>query len=250
MILLKLGGSVITDKGTPLSPRRQAVRAIGEALGGVSEPVIVVHGGGSYGHYWSVVHDIHTRPDRYDLGGVSTVKNSMVELNSMVLNMLREGGVKPYAVPPEALFGGGTISEAAAGRACEIAESGMVPVTYGDALWSGGGTAYILSGDAIMRELARTAGPRLCIFATDVDGLYERMGDGEPIGVVGDGGFSISEVGMDVTGGMRRKVQEARRISEAGCDVLLLNGNRPGRIAEAIGRGTFPGTLFRGRRDG
>jgi isopentenyl phosphate kinase (EC 2.7.4.-) len=27
----------------------------------IKEPIIIVHGGGSYGHYWSVKYDMHTK---------------------------------------------------------------------------------------------------------------------------------------------------------------------------------------------
>lgn len=247
MILLKLGGSVITDKGNPVTPRRQAIRSIAEALSGLDEPMIIVHGGGSYGHYWSVVYDIHTKPGRYDPRGVAIVKNSMVKLNDIVLDSLTEGGLRPYSLPPAALFRSDTIVAESAAEARDIAESGMTPVTYGDVLWRGDQTTYILSGDAIMGRLAHLLKPRLCIFATDVDGLYRDLKDGRPVDVVDDHNFRISEVKMDVTGGMRRKVDEAAGIAGHVCDVLFLNGNKPGRISSAVRDCTFHGTLFKRR---
>ena len=33
----------------------------------IEEPIIIVHGGGSYGHYWSVKYDMHTKERKYDL---------------------------------------------------------------------------------------------------------------------------------------------------------------------------------------
>ncbi|MFW6435247.1 MAG: acetylglutamate kinase, partial [Halovenus sp.] len=51
--VLKLGGSVITDKDRPETADRDALEtaaaAIGEFLGG-DERLVVVHGGGSFGH--------------------------------------------------------------------------------------------------------------------------------------------------------------------------------------------------------
>ena len=51
MILIKLGGSIITNKKKPLSPRKKSIDKIVRALKKIDEPIIVVHGGGSYGHY-------------------------------------------------------------------------------------------------------------------------------------------------------------------------------------------------------
>ena len=47
MILIKLGGSVITEKKKPLTPRKNAIEKIGRAISKITEPAIIVHGGGS-----------------------------------------------------------------------------------------------------------------------------------------------------------------------------------------------------------
>lgn len=280
MIIVKLGGSVITDKKRPLTARPRAIASMAGALAEASEPLIVVHGGGSFGHYWSVRHDMHTRPARRDPAAVAAVKNSMVDLDAMVLRAMAGKGIGPYALPPHALVrpGGDRASAPAVREAGMIAESGLVPVTYGDALWRRGGMAYIMSGDRLVSMLSLALRPRLAVFATDVDGLYRDMDSRELIPRIGAAGAgrmaeSLSEGGTaagiggrakgpaprraqapDVTGGIRRKVLEAARLAGAGIDVAFVNGNRPGRILEAAaaaGRGRrrpgrFTGTLFAG----
>ena len=57
--------------------------------------------------------------------------------------------------------------------------------------------------------------------------------------------MAITKVGMDVTGGMSRKIKEATSISKSGTSVFLVNGNKPNRIVNAIRNGKFEGTLFR-----
>ena len=280
MIIVKLGGSVITNKRRPLTARPKAIAPMAVALAGVEEPLIVVHGGGSFGHYWSVRHDMHTEPARHAPAAVAAVKNSMVDLNAIVLRAMAKGGAAPYAIPPHALVqpGGDAASGAAAREAGRIAGSGLVPVTYGDALWRRGGMAYIMSGDRLVRMLSLALRPRLAVFATDVDGLYRDMDSRELIPRVGaaeaakiaqslDGGAGAPGAGApgrgekspvpDVTGGIRRKVLEASRLAGAGIDVAFVNGNMPGRILEAAaaagrGRGRrpgkFTGTLFAGAK--
>jgi isopentenyl phosphate kinase len=54
---------------------------------------------------------------------------------------------------------------------------------------------------------------------------------------------------MDVTGGMTRKVQEAKKISKMGMNVFFVNGNKPERIVKAIKNGKLEGTLFRGKKN-
>lgn len=276
MIIVKLGGSVITNKGRPLTARPKAVASMAGDLAGLEEPLIVVHGGGSFGHYWSVRHDMHTEPARHPPAAVAAVKNSMVDLDAIVLREMAKGGVATYAIPPHALVapGGDAASGPAMREAGRMAGSGLVPVTYGDALWRRGGMAYIMSGDRLVRMLSLALRPRLAIFATDVDGLYgdmeslkliPRVGAAEAGRLAGSlggsgGGTAGAERGKkapvpDVTGGIRRKVLEAARLAGAGIDVAFVNGNEPGRIldaASAAGRGKgrrpgkFTGTLFAG----
>ena len=100
MILIKLGGSVITEKKKPLTPRKNAIEKIGRAISKITEPAIIVHGGGSFGHFWSVKYDMHTKEAKCKPKGVAIVKNSMVALNNIVLDGLLKGGTAPYCAPP------------------------------------------------------------------------------------------------------------------------------------------------------
>ena len=182
MILLKMGGSVITDKSRPLAASRDKIAAMAKAVARIKEPVIIVHGGGSFGHYWSVKYDMHSAVGEYDTEGVSEVKNSMVQLDMIILEELRKSKVKPYVIAPSGFMSDTTTSPVKSRimSVKHIAEtSDMTPVTYGDALHckkrDGGTWTYILSGDRIMSHMARILSPRLCIFALGEDGLYENM---------------------------------------------------------------------------
>ena len=106
MILIKLGGSIITNKEKPLSARRKAIDSILNQIKRIREPMILVHGGGSYGHYWSVKYDMHTKPAKYDMRGVSIVKNSMIDLNKIILNSAVKNRINAYCLPPTDFMNG------------------------------------------------------------------------------------------------------------------------------------------------
>ena len=57
----------------------------------------------------------------------------------------------------------------------------------------------------------------------------------------------IKEISMDVTGGMKRKIDEAQNIAKMGLNVFFVNGNKPKRILDAASKRKFEGTYFRGR---
>jgi len=131
----------------------------------------------------------------------------------------------------------------------KIAKSGLIPVTYGDALWYGQKKTYILSGDKIMTYLAKILKPRLCIFVLNEDGLYSDLKSKKLIYELRDKRHLILENKMDVTGGMTRKVEEALKIAKIGMNVFFVNGNKPERILKAVSDRKFEGTLFRGKRN-
>ncbi len=249
MILIKFGGSIITNKEKPLSLRKKTIDNLSKSLKKIDEPIIIVHGGGSFGHYWSVKYDMHTKEKKYNPRGVAIVKNSMIELNKNILDSLLKNKLNPYCLPPtDFMLGNKPISKKIK-EIEKIAKSGLIPVTYGDALWYGQNKTYILSGDKIMTHIAKILKPRLSIFALNEDGLYSDFKSKKLIYELKGEKPSISKNKMDVTGGMTRKVEEASKISKMGMNVFFVNGNKPERIVKAVKNRTFEGTLFRGRRN-
>ena len=247
MILIKLGGSIITNKEKPLSARRKTIENLAKGLKKIEEPIIIVHGGGSYGHYWSVKYDMHTKEKKYNMRGVAIVKNSMIELNKIILDLLLKNKLNPYCLPPTDFMAGNKPIQKKIKEIEKIAKSGLIPVTYGDALWYGQKKTFILSGDKIMTHIAKILKPRLCIFALNEDGLYSNLESKKLIYELKGEHPLISENKMDVTGGMTRKVEEAMKISKIGINVFFVNGNNPERIVKAIKNKKFEGTLFRGK---
>ncbi len=249
MILIKFGGSVITNKEKPLSVRRKTIDNLSKSLKKIDETMIIVHGGGSYGHYWSVKYDMHTKEKKYDLRGVAIIKNSMIELNKIILDSLLKNRLNPYCIPPTDFMTGNKPISKKVKEIEKIAKSGLIPVTYGDALWYGQKKTYILSGDKIMTHLAKILKPRLCIFVLNENGLYSDLKSKKLIYEIKDEHPSISENKMDVTGGMVRKVGEATKISKMGISVFFVNGNKPERIVKAIKNKKFEGTVCKGKRN-
>ena len=175
MILIKLGGSIITNKEKPLSPRRKTIDNILKQISKIKEPIVIVHGGGSYGHYWSVKYDMHTKPAKTSPKGVAVVKNSMIELNKIILDSALKRKISPYALPPTDFMSGNKPIKNKILTINEISKSGLTPITYGDALWFGQKKSYILSGDVIMSILAKILKPRLSLFILNVDGVYSDL---------------------------------------------------------------------------
>ena len=245
MILIKLGGSIITNKQKPLSPRRKTIDNILKEIGKIKEPVIIVHGGGSYGHYWSVKYDMHTKPAKTNPKGVAIVKNSMVELNKIILDSAVKNRINSYCLPPTDFMNGNKAIKSKILTINDISKSGLTPITFGDALWFGQKKSYILSGDVIMTTIGKILKPRLSLFVLDVDGVYSDLKTKKLIHDFKKEKPEIKNNKRDVTGGMTRKITEANNMAKAGLKIFFVNGNKPKRITDAISGKRFEGTLFR-----
>jgi isopentenyl phosphate kinase len=163
------------------------------------------------------------------------------------LDSLLKNKINPYSFPPSNFMLGNRPISKKVEEIEKIAKSGLIPVTYGDALWYGQQKTYILSGDKIMTHLAKILKPRLSIFVLNEDGLYSDLKSKKLIYELKGKRPSISENKKDVTGGMVRKVEEASKISKMGINVFFVNGNKPERIVKAVKNRKFEGTLFRGK---
>jgi isopentenyl phosphate kinase len=160
-----------------------------------------------------------------------------------------ENKLNPYCLPPTDFMAGDNPIIKKVKEIQKIANAGLIPITFGDALWYGQKKTYILSGDRIMTYLSKILKPRLSIFVLNEDGLYSDLKSKKLIYEIDKKSPIISENKMDVTGGMTRKVEEASKISKMGIDVFFVNGNKPERIVKAIKNRKFEGTLFRGEKN-
>jgi isopentenyl phosphate kinase len=248
LALIKLGGSVVTVKEKPLTANFEAINNITRVIATIKIPLIVVHGGGSFGHYWSVKYDMHTKPYDYDAYGISVVHESMMYLNQIIVNSMIKERINAYAVMPSNFTSSHRPIIRKIDELQDIAENGIIPVTFGDIIHINKRKYSILSGDVIMRILSQVLHPSKVIFTLNVDGIYKNIKTKEIIKEIKNSNRSIelSTVEADVTGGMRRKVTEAFKIARSGVDVLMVNGLNPERIINAISGSAFEGTTIKG----
>ena len=176
MMLVKLGGSVITDKMAYRTLREDVLRRLAEEISSSEESVIVVHGAGSFGHVLAAQHQLQKGfRDEAQLLGAAQVMEDVRVLNLAVIAALRKAGVPSVSLPPSALacLSEGELSRLDVSVFRRYVDLGMVPVTFGDVALDDGRGFGICSGDQLMESLAKEFSPRRIIFCTDVDGVFD-----------------------------------------------------------------------------
>jgi isopentenyl phosphate kinase len=246
MSLVKLGGSVITVKDRALTPNIKAIEGLSRVLAKLGDSLIIVHGGGSFGHYWSVKFDMHTKPELYDSRGISAVHESMVALNQIVVKSMSEAGLAPYGISPISLFEDGKVNVTKINELVEFSRRGIVPVIFGDVVHINEGRFSIVSGDSLMTRIATHLMPSRVIFTVNVDGIYEDMKSKKLVKVLNfpTNEISFMDSSIDVTGGMGRKISEAFEIARLGIDVNIVNGLDAERVFDILRGVEAKGTII------
>ncbi|GBG62285.1 hypothetical protein CBR_g29893 [Chara braunii] len=235
--------------------------------------MVVVHGAGSFGHFTA---------SKYHLGrggfgtcyrtamGLAKTRASVTHLNqTLVQTLIRHGvpavGISPFAAGWRTKFGGQAVERDGnhgMDIICQVLRSGLVPVMHGDASFEIGQGVAILSGDVIIRHMAKALCPQFVVFLTDVPGVFNRPPSVEgatllrEIEVDDDGGWIVvnppeenvrtdgahgAETVVttvsphDATGGMAAKIKEAATIAAAGVPVLIAQAGTAHALAACKG---------------
>jgi len=245
MLLVKLGGSVLTNKTRLRTPRLAAIRRLARELAAVRQPLLVVHGAGSFGHILARRHGL-------DKGGLSPAKRAAAarvhadvrELDRLVVDALNDAGFAAVPVPPSAVLtlDDGRIATIDLTPFLEFSSMGFTPVTFGDLGRDLSRGFSVCSGDLLMLELARAFQPERAVFAADVDGLFtadpKRRRSARLLETVGPDDLSKIEFSTssrtDVTGSIEGKVRRMFEIADHVGECVIVNGNVKNRVRDAL----------------
>ncbi|WP_440764444.1 isopentenyl phosphate kinase [Natronorubrum sp. DTA7] len=219
MIVLKLGGSVITDKDRPETLDGEAIEGAADAIAdalrnetdGLADGLVIVHGGGSFGHHNASKHGVSTTDGTHDAAAALEIHGAMKTLNQFVLRRLLERDVQAVPVHPFSAAhrdGDGEL-ELPTGQLETLLAEGFVPVLHGDMVAHAGAGATVVSGDELVAEAAHNlAADRIGLCSTvpgvldENETVIDRISAYEDVASVLGGSDAT-----DVTGGMAAKVQ-------------------------------------------
>lgn len=249
LILVKLGGSVITDKKKDYTLREANIlrlgREIKSALRTAKCKIIIGHGAGSFAHV--PAHKYKTKEgliNKDSLYGMSVTEDAARKLNSIVIKDFLSLGLPVFSFSPASFL----ISDAKVyGKSYldpikKALQIGIVPVVYGDVILDKVRGCTIFSTEKILSILAHELKGEYrirIVYATDTDGVYNEKG--KTVKTINSGNFgsvkkSIQGSGaVDVTGGMLHKVEEALALVEkTGISTQIINGTRKNELKKVI----------------
>ncbi len=249
-VLVKLGGSLITEKTDPRGAVRREVIArlageIASALPRLPERLVLGHGSGSFGHVAARESGIaQGLRSRDQLPGISRTQERAAALHREVLAALTAAGLSPYSIAPSScmVFTGGRPAELADEPIRLALDAGLLPVVYGDVVLDREQGVAICSTERILEVLAERLTVRRVLWLGETDGVFGDDGRTLPRISSLDGLHFTSPAGTDVTGGMRHRVETALALARNGVRSVIFNGLAPGLLERALLGEAVPGT--------
>lgn len=258
VILIKLGGSLITDKARPETPRPEVIaRLAGEiARAAARGParLIVGHGSGSFGHVAASRSGIaQGLRSPGQLPGVAETQRQAAALHRLVIEALAAAGALPFSIAPSSCLvtAGGRPASFADGPLLLAFNRGLLPVLYGDVVMDREQGVAICSTERLFELVAESLAEhgrtvRRAIWLGETDGVYDA--DGRTLPRLSAADFEEAapaiggSAGTDVTGGMRHRVETALALSRLGIPSWIVNGLTPGLLERAVAGERVPGT--------
>ena len=285
MIILKLGGSVITKKDLKESEvnydnLNRIASEIKDALDNksnvntqdadaddnnlLSDGLIIIHGAGSFGHPPAKKYNIGEPFTEEEYSekriGFSKTQYCVKRLNTLVCDVLINHKIPCVSLQASSFIT--TKNKRINSFNLDLIErylkEGFVPVIYGDVVLDDNLKIAVLSGDQILQFIAKNLDSqnsrfnKEVILGTDVAGVFtknpKKYDDAEHIPKLS----SLDEIkqfdsttNIDVTGGMIGKIKELLELAEIGIESKIIDSNEPKTIFNALEGKKVKGTIIK-----
>jgi len=260
LFFLKLGGSLITEKTRPHTPRIATLERLALEISTAlkDQPglaLIIGHGSGSFGHFaankYQTRQGVQTAEQWH---GFAEVWQEARVLNQIVVEVLCRAGLPVIAFPPSACASAdkGQLIDWNPRLIQSALQANLVPLINGDVAFdqSWGGT--ILSTEDLFFHLAPVLDARSILLAGIEAGVWEdfpvcsRLIPKITLSNYKQIANSLGgSTAVDVTGGMIQKVNSMLSLTRKLPDLkaLIFSGEEPGLLYQAL-NGSQPGTLI------
>jgi isopentenyl phosphate kinase len=241
-VLIKLGGSVITDKRLAFKANHRAMHRIARELAVRRERLVLLNGAGSFGHIPVKRYGLSDGFSERRKNNFAKTKLQLLRLQEILLSILCGHGlpVVPFIPSSFMIARSGRLSRVQMDPLSKFLELGLVPLFGGDLVPDLDQGWTVISADQMASWIAPRIGASMIIYGTDVDGLYSSdpkvRKDAELIRTVPCRDIrkvARSALGSrmpDITAGMRGKLLEAERAARRGVEVVIMNLTKPEKL--------------------
>lgn len=249
--IIKLGGSLITDKSKPFSLRKDIIKRCIKEIIKSNEKLILIHGGGSFGHPIAKEYDIYDgfNPNlKNQIFGLAKTHEVMTQLNSHIIKEFLNLNYPAISIQPSSIFKklDGKISIISTSNIEHLLNLNILPILYGDIIIDTQKSFSILSGDQIIVELCKsleTYKVKKVIFAIEKDGIFikdpEKPLSPKLLNNIGLEGLEKIELAdldkkIDITGGIESKIASIKEVVKLNIPVQIINGLKSDYLYKAI----------------
>jgi isopentenyl phosphate kinase len=248
LVLVKLGGSVITDKSKPFTARVEVINRLAKKIikyKNKNTDLIIGHGQGSFAHIpaarYQTQNGIINSKSIFGFAGVSEMAKRPNTILTQEFLKLKIPAVSfspmSFLYTKETKLASFFIKHIQ--RALEI---GLIPVIYGDVILDAGKRGFcIYSGektlDILANKLAKFYKKITINYYTDTSGVYDD--NGKTVSLITPKNFSEIKKFLkgsrntDVTGGMIHKVEESLAfVKKLNAEVYIMNGLKEGKVTK------------------
>lgn len=260
MFVVKIGGSLLTDKNGYCAPNkemvRQYARTIASAWDRLRGNLILVVGGGSYGNAVPIRYNLKDASLPWKDRDLSMMTVKMFEWLSLVTEIFREEGVPCYPFQPSGFV---VTDDKHPVRffvepVQHVLEHGVMPVFSGDLVFDLKREFIIFSSDNIPELFVDRMPLQRVVMLTDVEGVLEYAEDGLERRVISAvTKENYREVLLctgpsrkqDITGGMKNKLEALLRLAEQGVEGVVTSGRDASALLPALFEEKPQGTVIR-----
>lgn len=262
MIILKIGGSILTNKDSAESEvdeisLKRIAREIRASLDLSAKELIIVHGAGSFGHPPAKEYRIGEAFDEREYPqkriGFCKTQNAVKKLNMLICEAFIAEGLPVVAIPASSFMSAANkrITEGNLDYFKKYLEKGFIPVIYGDVVLDSELEICVISGDQLIQYLAGNLNPDMVVLGTDVDGVYNKNPKTHDDALFFDRFSSLEDLetlegttNVDVTGGMVGKIKELLYLADLGIESKIINAEVKDNIFKVLEGQDVKGTVI------
>ncbi|MHA1720701.1 MAG: isopentenyl phosphate kinase [Promethearchaeota archaeon] len=269
VIIIKLGGSILTDKNKPYSFKKEVfqnlISDISKHYHSSNSPkLIIVHGAGSFGHPIAKNYSIQkglNQNIQNQIFGLTKTHQSVKKLNMKIVDGFSSQDIPALSLTTSSVFFQGEkgIKFIGIDHIISLLELDIIPILFGDIILHFKKNFSIISGDRVIYEICKSFSniPNVkyqidkIIFCFDQDGIIILNNEKESKVIQNINSKDLNQLSLknikesiDVTGDIKGKLEEIKKICALGIPVQLINGKREKLLIKALKNEKILSTLI------